>query len=71
MAPSSQMFSQGGMRSKDWFSDRLDRENTAGDSVIQFALCLWSENDPFIRPYPLFERHLPVQSIAHFNGDEH
>lgn len=32
MAPRSQMFSQGGIRSRDWFSDRLDRrENTDGD----------------------------------------
>jgi hypothetical protein len=26
MAPSSQMFSQGGIRSRDWFSDRLGIE---------------------------------------------
>lgn len=26
MAPSSQMFSQGGIRSRDWFSDRLEIE---------------------------------------------
>lgn len=39
MAPSSQMFSQGGIRSRDWFSDRLDRrDNTDGDSFTQFAL---------------------------------
>lgn len=41
MAPSSQTFSQGGIRSRDWFSDRLNRQNTAGDSVIQFAFCVW------------------------------
>lgn len=39
MAPKSQMFSQGGIRSRDWFSDRLERrEKTDGYSLIAFLL---------------------------------
>lgn len=36
MAPSSQTFSQGGILSKDWFSDRLNMLNV--DLVSQFVL---------------------------------
>lgn len=48
MAPSSQMFSQGGIRSRDWFSDRLGKgDKTDGDSAIQYALCTqWVRTPP-------------------------
>lgn len=33
MAPSSHTFSHGGMRSRDWFSDRLDMNGKRGDTL--------------------------------------
>lgn len=69
MAPSSQTFSQGGIRSSDWFSDRLKGKKT---------VMLWLHRSP---PHPTRSptptpphagcRLLPVQSVAHLNGDEH
>lgn len=61
MAPSSQMFSQGGILSRDWFSDRLK----SGEKVESvFSLF---ENMLSVRPCSCS----PVQSVAHLDGDEH
>ncbi len=51
MAPRSQTFSQGGIRSRDWFSDRLFRRgSTDGDSFIPFALHFFRANYHLLRP---------------------
>lgn len=48
MAPSSQMFSQGGIRSRDWFSERLKRgQNANVVSVTQHVLLL-TANAPLL-----------------------
>lgn len=60
MAPRSQTFSQGGIRSSDWFSDRLE---TDSDAVRSHTSPPQVQMQPFIR--------LPVQSVAHLYGDKH
>lgn len=65
MAPSSQTFSQGGIRSRDWFSDRLDRGgDTDGESTPL-------HRSPFTPSLTDRATTLPVEGVAHLNGDQH
>jgi len=72
MAPKSQTFSHGGIRRRDWFSDRLDQKKRHGRSFTLTAF-------PSFLPSPncngssvfLREMSLPVESVAHLDGDEH
>lgn len=60
MAPRSHTFSQGGIRSSDWFSDRLETDMWSHTHTHTLHTC---RGQPCIR--------LPVQSVAHLYGDEH
>lgn len=71
MEPSSQMFTQGGIRTRDWFSERLPagggrrqgwetRESgEASGGVEGKGVCVGGG------------QVLPVESIAHLDGDQH
>jgi len=60
MAPSSQMFSHGGIRRRDWFSDRL---NTKCKSVTPFVPLLTADV-PFIEPLIHLFRALHISIVT-------
>lgn len=79
MEPSSQMFTQGGIRSRDWFSDRLgQRPGRCRDRDIEKDLMRqsggrrwgWGRPRRHIRAHPSGQG-LPVESIAHLDGHQH
>lgn len=58
MAPTSQGFDQGGIFSRDWFSDRLDRRSYYFDI---YTVCSVEA---------VLAHALPVQGVAHLYGNQ-
>lgn len=74
MAASSQKLLHGGMRTRDWFSDRLNEEMSGQElnGVISEILPMRHLSVECSGHLGVFlHKALPVESIAHFNGDQH
>lgn len=72
MEPSSQMFTQGGIRMRDWFSERLHvdgqaeaRAEDAEERVVK------GERSVEGKVAGEAVQALPVESVAHLDGDQH
>lgn len=71
MEPSSQMFTQGGIRIRDWFSDRLQVDGRAEARVGDTRRKSGEEKGRGHRHQGEGGQALPVESIAHFDGNQH
>lgn len=65
MAASSQKLLHGGMRTRDWFSDKLQEEKSLQELNGVFSKTQSMHLGVFPR------KALPVEGIAHLNGDQH
>lgn len=70
MEPSSQMFTQGGIRIRDWFSDRLQVDGQA-ESRVRETRRKSVEKGRGQKQQGEGGQAPPIESIAHFNGNQH